>query len=99
VVLLLVDLSAAVVVQQVHQEQAQAVLAARAISMLAVLDHQEQELLWWRWWRRGWIYMPTAQMPAQTMAVTAALAVVAGGGASTLGTAGSGGNGVVLSLL
>jgi CHASE1-domain containing sensor protein len=56
VVLLLVDLSAAVVVQQVHQEQAQAVLAARAISMLAVLVHQEQELLLAVVEAWGWIY-------------------------------------------
>jgi hypothetical protein len=44
-VLVVADLSAAVVVQQEQQVLAQVALAELAISTLAVLAHQEQELL------------------------------------------------------
>jgi uncharacterized membrane protein YgcG len=97
VVLLLVDLSAAVVVQQVHQEQAQAVLAAQAISMLAVLGHQEQELLLAVVEARD--IQPTGSNASANNGGNGGAGGGGGGGASTLGTAGSGGNGVVLSLL
>jgi hypothetical protein len=76
-VLVVVDLSAAVAVQQEHQEQVLVVLAELVISTMAVLEQQEQELLLAGAEAEQGFHL-TALRLLQTMVETAELVVAVG---------------------